>query len=220
MKKPLIICDFVGTITKEDTVVAIMKKFAPPEWKRLKEKMLSEKISVKEGLEQMFSLLLSYKVYDVIEYVLSTAEIREGFQALVEYTKRNKLPLYVVSSGMDFFVKPLLKPLIPEDHIFCNNADFSGDFINIEWLHECDEHCDQHCGLCKASIIRKIASNDHYVIVIGDSITDLESAKLADIVIARDFLFEKCRQLGLNHRSFDTFYDVIHHLKQMEEVSV
>ena len=32
MRKPLIICDFDGTITTNDNIISIMKQFAPEEW--------------------------------------------------------------------------------------------------------------------------------------------------------------------------------------------
>ena len=72
-----------------------------------------------------------------------------------------------------------------------------------------DEHCDGDCGMCKTSVIRSYDEKEYERIVIGDSITDLAAAKLADFTIARDFLLEQCRKQGLNHQPFDTFYDVI-----------
>ena len=50
---------------------------------------------------------------------------------------------------------------------------------------------------------------DALSVVIGDSITDLEAAKLADIVIARDFLIEKCEELHIPYEPFESFHDVI-----------
>ena len=51
-------------------------------------------------------------------------------------------------------------------------------------------------------------------IIIGDSITDLEAAKMADLVIARDFLIEKCEELGIPYVPFETFTDVTKLLKE------
>jgi len=220
MKKVTIICDFDGTITKQDNIVAIMKKFAPPEWEKIKDDVLSEKISIRQGVGKMFSLLPSHYNYKIIEYILSTAEIREGFEQFVQYAKRESIPFYIVSGGMDFFVKPLVKHLVNENVIFCNEADFSGDFIEIKWPYSCDENCSNDCGCCKPSIIRKITTKEDYVVVIGDSITDLKAAQCADFVFARDLLLEKCMEYNLPHQPFDTFDDIIQHLNQLKEVSV
>lgn len=55
--KPIIFCDFDGTITNTDNIISIMKKFAPPEWEALKDGVLQQKISISSGVGDMFSLL-------------------------------------------------------------------------------------------------------------------------------------------------------------------
>ncbi|WP_226668454.1 2-hydroxy-3-keto-5-methylthiopentenyl-1-phosphate phosphatase [Metabacillus litoralis] len=220
MKNKVIICDFDGTITETDNIIAIMKKFAPPEWDSLKNGVLSQEISIREGVGKMFQLLPSFKKNDIIDYILEHAEIRTGFKDFVQYTKDKNIPLFIVSGGIDFFVYPLLKDLIDEDKIYCNRANFTNEQIEIEWPYSCDDHCDNECGCCKPSLIRKLTDKEQSKIVIGDSITDLQAAKLGDFVIARDLLLEKSKELNLPHKPFTTFYDVIDILEQLEEVEV
>ncbi|MGB5946880.1 2-hydroxy-3-keto-5-methylthiopentenyl-1-phosphate phosphatase [Paenisporosarcina sp.] len=216
MSQTVIFCDFDGTITIKDNIMAIMKKFAPPEWEPIKDQILGQQISIQQGVTQLFNLLSTDQKDEITQFVLDQAQIREGFEDFVAYTKSQQIPLFIVSGGIDFFVKPLLKDYILEEHIYCNVADFSGDTISIEWPHTCDELCSNGCGCCKPSIIRKLSEANTYKIVIGDSITDLQAAKLADQVIARDFLSEKCEELNIAFEPFETFTDVIHILKQLE----
>ncbi|HZH58102.1 MAG TPA: MtnX-like HAD-IB family phosphatase, partial [Metabacillus sp.] len=156
----------------------------------------------------------------IVDYILQHAEIRPGFEDFVRYTKENNIPLYIVSGGIDFFVYPLLQGLVSEDQIYCNVANFSNEQIKIEWPNGCDEQCTNECGCCKPSLIRQLTNMNQKKIVIGDSITDLQAAKLADFVIARDLLLEKCKELQLPFQSFTTFYDVMDILDHLEEVSV
>ncbi|RBW69509.1 2-hydroxy-3-keto-5-methylthiopentenyl-1-phosphate phosphatase [Bacillus taeanensis] len=214
MKKPVIFCDFDGTITKKDNIVMLMKQFAPPEWDELKDKVLSQEISIQQGVGKMFSLLPTSKKQEITNYVLEHAEIREGFEEFVAYTNKQSIPLYIVSGGIDFFVKPMLESFEINGNIYCNESDFTGEKIKIIWPHSCDEHCDNDCGCCKPSIIRQFDSENYERIVIGDSITDLAGAKLADHVLAREFLLEKCQSLNLPHTSFETFFDVIAYLEK------
>ncbi|WP_332692480.1 2-hydroxy-3-keto-5-methylthiopentenyl-1-phosphate phosphatase [Halalkalibacter lacteus] len=210
---PMIFCDFDGTITENDNIVAIMKKFAPPEWEEIKDDILSQRISIKKGVGQFFRLLPAELKEEMTTFILNDAKIREGFGEFVSYTKRNGLDLVVVSGGMDFFVHPLLKGYnLP---VYCNEAKFNEEKIRVEWPHTCDEQCSNECGCCKPSILREIGEG-HYKIVIGDSITDLQAAKQADLVIARDFLQQKCEELNLPYQSFETFHDVIRILEQNE----
>ncbi|WP_026691548.1 2-hydroxy-3-keto-5-methylthiopentenyl-1-phosphate phosphatase [Alteribacter aurantiacus] len=219
-RQPIIFCDFDGTITTKDNIIAIMKKFAPPEWEALKDDVLAERISIREGVGRMFALLSSAKKLEITAYVLEQAEIRKGFAEFLAFTKNRGLDFKVVSGGIDFFVHPLVEPYGLIDQTYCNGSDFSGERIRITWPHACDEGCENDCGCCKASILRNYPDDEYYKIVIGDSITDLEAAKVADQVFAcDDFLLEKCRELNLNHTSFETFYDVIGQLETQREVA-
>ncbi|WP_096154945.1 MULTISPECIES: 2-hydroxy-3-keto-5-methylthiopentenyl-1-phosphate phosphatase [Bacillus] len=216
MRKPVIFCDFDGTITRSDNIISIMKQFAPPEWEQVKDKILSQQVSIKEGVTTLFSLLPSSKRNEITDFILQNAEIREGFAEFVAYVKEVGMELYIVSGGIDFFVIPLLNGFIEEDTIYCNESDFTGENIKIIWPHSCDNACGNNCGCCKPSLIRRLASDDNETIVIGDSITDLQAAKIADKVIARDFLVDKCKELNIHYDSFETFFDVINILKGFE----
>lgn len=208
---PIIFCDFDGTVTKKDNIIALMKEFGPPGWEELKDQILSQEISIREGVYQMFQLLPSSKKDEITKFVLERAEIREGFKEFVQFTEENPVELAIVSGGIDFFVYPLLANY--DLNIYCNKANFSENKIKIEWPYPCDVECSNDCGCCKPSLLRKLGKG-RYKIVIGDSITDLQAAKQADFVFARDFLLEKCKELQLNHAPYETFYEVIDILKK------
>lgn len=218
MKKLAVFCDFDGTITEKDNISEIMKRFGPPEFESLKEAVLSQKISIQEGVGKMFSLLPSSLKEEIVQYVKETAVIRKGFKEFVAFLKQENIPFYVVSGGMDFFVHPILQPYGIFDSIFCNSANFSKEQIKILWPHSCDNHCSNGCGCCKPSVMRKFEKDDFFKVVIGDSITDLQAAKQADYIIARDFLAQKCEELELKHATFENFFDCIQVIKDLKEV--
>ncbi|MBM7095633.1 2-hydroxy-3-keto-5-methylthiopentenyl-1-phosphate phosphatase [Bacillus sp. H-16] len=219
-RKPIVFCDFDGTITVKDNIITIMKEFAPPEWKAIKDDIFEERISLREGVGRMFSLIPSAKKIEIVNYVLEQAEMRKGFTEFLAFARNRGIRIRVVSGGIDFFIEPLLEPYKLLDQLFCNGSDFSGDTIRITWPHACDEGCDKDCGCCKASILRQFPDDEYYKIVIGDSISNLEAAKEAHQVFAcDDFLLEKCREFGLNHTSFTTFYDVISQIEQQREIA-
>lgn len=210
MKKPVIFCDFDGTVTNKDNIVSIMRHFNPPGWEKWKDGVLSQSISIQEGVGKMFRLLPTSLKEEITQFVLETSEIREGFSDFVQYTKKQEIPLYIVSGGIDFFVKPMLQPFNDITGIYCNEADFSGENIQINWPHFCDDKCsNQNCGCCKPTIIRNISNANTHSIVIGDSVTDVEAAKMADTVISRDYLSERCEALSIPYQPFHTFYDCI-----------
>lgn len=214
-RPPVLFCDFDGTITLSDNIVAVMQHFNPEGWENIVMDIVAEKKSIKQGVGEMFALMPSSMKEEVTSYILTNAGIREGFAELLEWCRKHDVPFYVTSGGIDFFVHPLLAPFgIPADHIYCNGSDFTGERVTITWPHTCDENCDNDCGMCKTTVIRRFPEDEYFRILIGDSVTDFAGAKLADLVFSRSHLTDKCRELGLPHIPFETFHDVIHHLNQ------
>ncbi|TJY44298.1 2-hydroxy-3-keto-5-methylthiopentenyl-1-phosphate phosphatase [Cohnella pontilimi] len=214
-RPPVLFCDFDGTITLSDNIVAIMQKYKPKGVEAIIDEIVSETKSIRQGVGEMFALLPSSLKEEIRSFVIETAGIRPGFAELLAWCKEHDVPFYVTSGGIDFFVYPLLEPFgIPADHIYCNGSDFEGERIRITWPHACDEKCDNDCGMCKVSVIRRFTRDDYYRILIGDSVTDFAGAKLADLVFSRSHLTNKCRELGLPHIPFETFHDIVRHLDQ------
>lgn len=218
MRSIAVFCDFDGTVTETDNIIAIMKYFNPPGWIQLKDAILTQKISVREGVGLMFSLLPSSLKKEIIQFALHNAKIRAGFADFIDFLKQERIPLYIVSGGIDFFVHSILEPFVPIADIFCNGSDFSKESIEILWPHSCDSNCDHDCGCCKPSIIRALDGDELYKIVIGDSITDLQAAIQADFVLARDLLLEKCQEFDIPHRPFISFYDCMKEIQTKLEV--
>ncbi|WP_274364647.1 2-hydroxy-3-keto-5-methylthiopentenyl-1-phosphate phosphatase [Paenibacillus thermotolerans] len=215
-KQPIIFCDFDGTITLSDNIVAIMRHFNPPGWEPIVEDIVGGRKSIRQGVGEMFALMPSTMKEEITRYVLQTAGIRPGFAELLAFCRQEDIPFYVTSGGIDFFLLKLLEPFdIEPDHIFCNSADFSGETIEILWPHPCDEHCTTDCGMCKTRVIRSYPREQYRRIIIGDSITDFEGAKLVDTIFARSHLAARCRELQVPFHEFETFHDVVAELKTM-----
>ncbi len=218
MQKQLVLfCDFDGTITEKDNIIAIMREFAPPGWEELTEKILSQQITIREGVGRLFATIPSSRKQEIIDFLLREAKIRLGFAEFIQYCRDKGIKLLITSGGIDFFVYPMLQPFGLEEQIYCNGSDFSQETITVTWPHSCDEHCSTDCGMCKTAIIRKFNPEHYYRVVIGDSITDLAGAKIADFVISRSLLTEKCEELRLPYQPFTTFFDVISILEEITQ---
>jgi 2-hydroxy-3-keto-5-methylthiopentenyl-1-phosphate phosphatase len=214
--KSTIFCDFDGTITENDNIIAIMKHFNPPGWEQIVQAIIARNISIQQGVGQMFALLPTSMREEIEHFAIQNAVIRRGFSELLAYCEQHSIDFLVTSGGIDFFIYPLLEPFaINKAHIYCNGSDFSGETIQITWPHTCDEACtNQNCGMCKARIIRAYPKHKYQTILIGDSITDLEGAKLADLVFARSHLIDLCTEHGIDYVPYETFNDVIDHLQE------
>jgi 2-hydroxy-3-keto-5-methylthiopentenyl-1-phosphate phosphatase len=194
--------------------VAIIKHFDPDGWQAIVDDIITQRKSIREGVGQLFRLLPTSRQAEVVEYAVSNVRIREGFQELLDYCQRENVEFFVTSGGIDFFVYPVLSRFgIPEDHIYCNGSDFGGSAIEIMWPHPCDDECSNDCGMCKTTIMRRFPADGYERILIGDSVTDFEGAKLADKVYSRSHLTEKCKELGMPYVPYENFHDIITDLK-------
>ncbi|MFB6363838.1 2-hydroxy-3-keto-5-methylthiopentenyl-1-phosphate phosphatase [Paenibacillus elgii] len=216
-KQRVIFCDFDGTITVNDNIVAIMKHFQPAGWDTLVDQVISKEMTIREGVGRMFALLPTSRRQEVVDYAIGNVTIRSGFRELLDYCKQEDILFLVTSGGIDFFVYPVLSSFaIPKENIYCNASDFGGTHIRILWPHSCDAECDNDCGMCKTRIIRSYPQETYERIMIGDSVTDFAGAKLADTVFARSHLIDLCQELGLNYYPFEDFHDVIKRLEEMK----
>jgi 2-hydroxy-3-keto-5-methylthiopentenyl-1-phosphate phosphatase len=213
MKPFVIFCDFDGTITMNDNIIAIMRHFNPDGWDEIVEKAMKQSISLQQAIGSMLGLLPASLKQEIIRFALDNMKIRPGFGEFVQYCRDQQIHFLVTSGGIDFFVYPTLLPFgVPQEHIYCNESDFSGENLAIVWPHPCDDHCHQGCGMCKATLIRSYSSEHYTRILIGDSVTDFAGAKLADLVFARSHLAAECTKLQMPFYAYESFFEVMDQL--------
>ncbi|TDQ39793.1 2-hydroxy-3-keto-5-methylthiopentenyl-1-phosphate phosphatase [Aureibacillus halotolerans] len=217
--KRLIVCDFDGTITEKDNIVDIIRAFAPPECEEIIQSVLQKECSIREGVGRMFAYIPSSLKSEIVQFVLERVKIRPGFHEFVTAIKADpNTSLVIVSGGIDFFVHPVLGDIdVP---VYCNHGNFDGKTIQIEWPFACDDQCQNDCGCCKPSVIRSIATGDERIIAIGDSVTDVEMAKRAELVFARDYLLKECETHHWPHEPFKDFHDIVAVLQEKEGISI
>ncbi|TDL97943.1 2-hydroxy-3-keto-5-methylthiopentenyl-1-phosphate phosphatase [Macrococcus brunensis] len=210
----IIACDFDGTVTASDTIIAIMQRFAPTDSQATLSRILDRTLSIQEGVTTLFNLLDTSKRQAIVEFVRQEVSIRPGFQTLLDKAQELDIPFYIISGGMHFFIDPILSDFTGIEAVYANNVDFSGEKMLVEWRYPCDDVCASgECGTCKPSIVRTLGS--HQVIAIGDSVTDIRLAEVADILFTTDKLTTYAEAEAIPHIPFQTFYDIV---EQLEEV--
>ena len=215
-KTPIIFSDFDGTITEHDVIISIMEKFAPPEWIDIKNKILYERtVTLKAGVEKLFSLIESSKKNEITNFVKEKAKLREGFADFLNFCKEENIEFNVLSGGLDFHIEPVLEKFRNKLKIFCNKANFSSKNIKIdyEYLPKNCTLCGD-CGFCKIEVIEKYPKEKFIRILIGDSLTDLAASKVVDVVFARGDLIKYLEQEKISFIPFNDFHEVKEQLVQ------
>ena len=209
-KKLIIFSDFDGTITEHDVIVMIMEKFAPPEWIQIKDKILYERsITLKDGVEKLFSLIESNKKNKIIDFVKKEAKLRVGFIEFLDFCEKEKIDFKVLSGGLDFFVEAVLENHKDQLEIFCNVGNFDFEKIKIDYKY-LPKNCTLcgDCGCCKIEIIEQYPKEKFTRILIGDSLTDLAASKVADVVFARGDLIKYLEQENISCIPFKDFHEI------------
>ncbi|CBE70002.1 MAG: 2-hydroxy-3-keto-5-methylthiopentenyl-1-phosphate phosphatase [Candidatus Methylomirabilis oxygeniifera] len=208
-RQTVIFCDFDGTAAEQEVIVSLFRAFGPTGWESVRDAIIAGTVSVRDGVGRLFAQIPSSRVPEMVAYALRIATLRSGFHEFLEYCRVHDYQFLLTSGGVDFFIYPILEGILPRDQIYCNGSDSSGPTVRILWPHACDEQCRADCGMCKPSIMRRFPSERYRRVVVGDGVTDLPAARLADLVIARDLLVIKCREAGIPYEPFETFYDVM-----------
>ena len=201
-RRPVVFCDFDGTIAIDEVIVEVWREFAPPGWERDVEDMLAGRKSLLQGDAEIFARIPTSRAPEIAAFSKRTVRFRPGFEDLLRYCGEAAIEFNVVTGALDFFVEPILAPYGERiARVVSIPADLTGEVIRFH----ADLACET-CALCKAKVIDEY--RDVFRIVIGDSITDEHGALIADAVFARDRLAAIMRERGLPHHEFDSLRDV------------
>jgi 2-hydroxy-3-keto-5-methylthiopentenyl-1-phosphate phosphatase len=220
-KAPVLFCDFDGTISERDVIIMIQEAFAPEGWRDIVDQILNTRtLSIREGVIQLFKRIPGSQKDEMEAFVKENVKIRPGFEALLNFCQQHRIPFRVLSGGVDFFIRPILAPFQDKLTVFCNSATFTPDAIHLEmpYYQENCEPCGQ-CACCKISLMEPFSPETHYRIAIGDSLTDLPMARVADWTFARGQLIDYCQQENISTTPYETFYDVLEALQHKLEFS-
>jgi len=205
--KRVFFLDFDGTITKRDTCFLMVETFAGEGWKEIDEQWVRKEISTEECASMTFRLIDAgpKEVQELIE----TVEIDEHFLDFLHLCRKQGHDIYILSDGYDFIIDMVLKrykidvPYYANQMIYQNGFKIACPYLNPD--------CGQ-CGTCKSSLMEKLKGDAEQVIYIGDGASDTCPASKADLVYAKDYLYQYCLEKGIPVVRFETFLDIIKHL--------
>lgn len=203
----VIFCDFDGTLTVEDIGLALMERFAPPQWIEWEKRWRRGEISTRENMEAQLNLIEASSA-ELIEW-LKGCPLRAGALEFIDACRQRGVAFHLVSDGLDFYIDPIRNAhglgALPY-HANQAERDAAGRW-HIR-TPNANPDCRLH-GCCKCLLIERLdPGHAARRIYIGDAYTDLCPSRHADLVFARDVLAEHCREAGRPFIEFETFADV------------
>ena len=107
----MILCDFDGTITKDDTLVMILDKFVGPKWRQIEKKIIKEEFGNRIGLKREFGLCSPKKATKekIVRLLNEEIDIDRHFKPFLEFCDREGYEFVIVSGGFSLCIDTILK---------------------------------------------------------------------------------------------------------------
>lgn len=203
----VILCDFDGTIVSIDTCVHILQKFANADWRKFDEQFEDGEITLEECLERQFSTVLASKSR-ILEETEKVALIRPGFEKLLDYCKTHSLRLVIVSAGLDFVIKHVLKQhgWNSSIQIYAPKAKCTTKGITFTFPKPFNATSVNF----KDDLVKHCKKEGRRVVYVGDGSADYQAARDADLSIAikGSRLAELLRKNGIPHIEIEDFQEL------------
>ncbi len=212
----IIQCDFDGTIIRNNLSVLLRKEYAGGNWQKIDSDYLQGQLTVEQSNKLQFALIKEPKER-LQAFVCQHIELRPGFLEFVRYCQERAIPFVIVSSGLDFYIEPVLEKIgMPDLELHCGRTSFSGDGIDVAYY-------DPEGNIVKQGFKKKyltwLKKRGRNIIYLGDGLSDLEAARQADHVFARGHLLDLLNTQSVAGSAFSDFYDVLHQIRQLDAIS-
>lgn len=207
--RPYVFCDFDGTITAKESLMAVFEHFVPDKWHEMEEKLMSGTVTLRTGVRQVLEAIPSAKYPETLDFV-SRIPLRPGFAELLDFLETRGVPFVVISGGVRGMVEAGLGDMINRvQEVFAADVDDSGPYLKVNSRFEGGDEL-----VAKVDVMNRFDAD--FRIVIGDGITDYNMARHGDLVFARSRLAGHLEKNKINHVQWEDFNDIRQILEKPE----
>jgi 2-hydroxy-3-keto-5-methylthiopentenyl-1-phosphate phosphatase len=207
--KKLVQCDFDGTVTEEDTSFFLLDAFAQGDWRRLLREYKEHRISVGEFNTKAFAMVKDDKA-TLLEELKVKVKVRAGFHELVNYCLNTGYRLVIVSNGLDFYIKAVLKDLgLDSIEVHAAQTSFLSEGMKVQYVGPDGKKLEEDF---KEAYIKSFLKLGYKVIYIGNGDSDFAPARYAHYIFATGELLVYCRENNLKHEPFENFIDIVRYI--------
>jgi 2-hydroxy-3-keto-5-methylthiopentenyl-1-phosphate phosphatase len=203
----MVLTDFDGTIANFDMAELVLARFAKGEWKIYGEQLERGEIALEECVNRQFSTVSTSRD-TIIELLDRTASFRPGFSSLVGYCHSRKIPLIVVSAGLDFVIKHFMELKgWDELEVYAAKATIKKNSIDLTFPRLIEKGSINF----KDDIVMHYRNLGKRVAYIGDGLSDYHAIEVADLafVVKGSKVAGHCRDDGINCHEFKDFDEVV-----------
>lgn len=210
-----LVSDFDGTISDDDFFWFVVERYLGPEDLEPWNRYLRGEISHLDAMRGVFSRIHIPEA-ELLSFI-DTIRVDKEFAKAAEFCSRRGIPVYISSAGSDYYIRRLIGGIIDDYgiHLVTNHGVYSPE-KGVDLFPPRDgPFYDPDIGISKAGVVRALQQQGYKVVLAGDGPPDFAPAQLAEVVFAKKFLLEKCREANIKTQPFATFGDVLKYLKEV-----
>jgi 2-hydroxy-3-keto-5-methylthiopentenyl-1-phosphate phosphatase len=211
-RKTIVQCDFDGTITERDVSFLLLDAFAEGNWRQLLNEYREGKMPVGAFNSRAFAMIKADK-QTLLDFIFGGNEvkIRPGFKELLSYCSEKGIKFVIVSNGLDFYIKAVLKNIGADNiEIFAARTRFSPKGIRVKYIAP---NGSEVLDSFKDAYTELFLSRGYQVVYVGNGISDFSPARRAHHIFATGDLLAHCRERNLECIPFDDLNDIVKGLK-------
>ena len=207
MKKIAVLCDFDGTVAREDVGNLLFQTFADAgeccqavnQWKR-------GLITSRDCLEREAALARASR--EALDDFITQRKLDPYFKDFVDFARRRKMEIIIVSDGLDYYIeRMLMRTGLAHIDFFANALHLNDHLLHVRFPYYDMLDC-RSCGNCKTYHMEKYKADGYFVVYIGNGLSDRCPSKYADFVFAKGDLLDYCTKNGVESTEFRNFRDV------------
>lgn len=202
--------DFDNTITVGDVLDQVIERYSASEaWRDWEAEWQAGRMSTLECLRRQLGALRVSP--EELHGFMSTVEIDPAFPRIVAWAATTGVDLSILSDNFSSLIRAILDhqnlPAVP---VFANELVFVAGRLEAHFPYH-DPACSR-CAHCKARHLRAI--EDRQRIFVGDGLSDVCPALVADVVFAKDSLATHLGYRGVPFRPYGKLDDVLQYLRE------
>jgi len=194
----IVLCDFDGTISKQDVTDTLLEHFGRPGWQELEAAWERGEIGSRECMAKQIALLDASK--EELDALVTGIEIDPAFPEFVAQARGLGTPVHVVSDGLAAVITAVLgRHGLADLPVVANRFEQAGPRSWRLAFPYADAGCRKASGTCKCSYGSGMRGMHEKILYVGDGASDFCVSGTVDFVLAKHRLIDHCREHGLVH---------------------
>ena len=199
--------DFDGTITRQDVLDELIKRYAGDDsWKIVEQQWQEGLIGSRECLSRQLAVVRIPE--SAVDEFLNSIDLDPGLVGLIDLLDRQHVPVAVLSDGLDRFIGPLLKREgLARLKFRSNTFDRAGEMLQLQCPYS-DAGCESASAHCKCKSMGQLLVDDRQGIYIGDGRSDLCPSRKVSCRFAKGVLARNLEREGIEFLPYTELAEV------------